>query len=321
MSEATIEQQRPPRENLLRVSESGVELRATEGEGEGSGRPVMAGHFAVFNQWTEINSYEGNFLEQFMPGSFKKTISENRDNMKPLFQHGYDYVVGDKPLGPIDELREDEDGVYYEVPLLDAPYVAEVLPGLEAGLYGASFRFRVIREEFDEEPGVSDDNPRGLPERKVKEVHVPEFGPVTFPAYEGASAGIRSLRASELAFAAAYDRMKKQDERQAHQLAARFATRDEHPGECTHPEGEVDPEDTSLCEDCRTKAAAKRDAEREGDEKRTDAPPDDSAEAEPHPESGRRGNEAGDIPLAGMKEAPPWRQDTRRVPPWHPQED
>jgi hypothetical protein len=32
-----------------------------------------------------------------------------------------------------------------------------------------------------------------MPERTLKEVRVPEFGPVTFPAYVDATAGVRSL--------------------------------------------------------------------------------------------------------------------------------
>jgi phage head maturation protease len=72
-----------------------------------------------------------------------------------LFQHGSDPQIGDKPLGPIDQLREDDTGAYYEVPLLEASYVRDnVLPGLKAGLYGASFRFRVVREEINDDPGV-----------------------------------------------------------------------------------------------------------------------------------------------------------------------
>lgn len=184
---------RPPRDNLFRAVMPGIELVRADGDGDSG--PVMVGHFSVFNQWTEINSlWEGNFLERFAPGAFRKTIREQRDRMRVLFQHGMDMQIGDKPLGPIRELREDDEGAYYEVPLLDAPYVRDdILPGLEAGLYGASFRFRVMREEIVDEPDPSDDNPKGLPERTVKEAEVREFGPVTFPAYAGASAGVRSL--------------------------------------------------------------------------------------------------------------------------------
>jgi Caudovirus prohead protease./Transcription factor WhiB. len=62
-----------------------------------------------------------------------------------------------------------------------------------AGLYGSSFRFTVGADNFDAKPGRSDYNPDGLPERTIREAKVAEFGPVTFPAYQGATAGVRSL--------------------------------------------------------------------------------------------------------------------------------
>lgn len=158
---------------------------------------TMFGHFAVFDEWTEINSmFEGHFLERVAPGAFRKTFRENRDAIKVLFQHGADPQIGDKPLGSIEELYEDERGAYYEVRLLDAAYVRDdLLPGLTAGVYGASFRFGVMREDFDQRPEISDYNPTGLPERTLKELRVPEFGPVTFPAYQSATAGVRNTEA------------------------------------------------------------------------------------------------------------------------------
>jgi HK97 family phage major capsid protein/HK97 family phage prohead protease len=184
---------RPPKDNVFRAVYPGLELRSEEQEG-GDERPILSGHFARFGEWTEIDSvWEGRFLERLDPGAFKKTITENRNGMRVLFQHGQDPQVGDKPLGPIRELREDEDGVYYEVPLLDTSYNRDLEPGLRAGLYGASFRFSVVKEEFDSKPKRSDYNPDGLPERTIKEARVMEFGPVTFPAYAGATAGVRSI--------------------------------------------------------------------------------------------------------------------------------
>lgn len=184
---------RPPRDGLVRALRPGIELRAAE-DAPASGMPTLAGHFSVFNEWTEINSmFEGHFLERVSPGAYKKTFKEQRDSMRCLFQHGMDPVVADKPLGPIDRLEEDGTGAAYEVPMLDTSYNRDLVPGLEAGLYGASFRFRVMREEYEEEPGASADNPNGLPQRTIKEAEVREFGPVTFPAYAGATAGVRSL--------------------------------------------------------------------------------------------------------------------------------
>lgn len=195
----------PPRDDLVRACYPGAELRGLSGfslDNEGHVRaaagdaPVMAGHFSVFNTWSEINSlFEGRFMEQFAPGAFKKTLSENRDGMRSIFQHGRDPQVGDKPLGPIDELKEDQTGPYFEVSLLEASYVRDlVLPGLRANLYGVSFRFRIMREEIVDEPEASAHNPNALPERTVKEVQVREFGPVTYPAYPTADIGVRSVR-------------------------------------------------------------------------------------------------------------------------------
>lgn len=180
----------PPRDDLVRAMPSSFEVRAAP---EG-GMPTMFGHFAVFNQWAEIDSYfEGSFLEQLAPGSFTKTFKENAKGIRSLFQHGRDPQVGDKPLGVIEVLREDDDGAYAEVRMLDTSYNRDIIPGIEAGQYGQSFRFRVMREEINEEPEVSDYNPKGLPERTIKEVHLMEFGPVTFPAYAGTDVGMRSL--------------------------------------------------------------------------------------------------------------------------------
>lgn len=179
----------PPRENLVRGIMPGMELRDTE-----DGMPTMVGHFAVFNEWTRIDSaWEGTFLERINPSAFDKTFAENRASMRVLFQHGKDPQIGDKPLGVIQNLGADERGAFYEVPLFDTAYNRELLPGLKAGAYGASFRFKVMREDFNRKPETSDFNPDGIPERTITEAKVMEFGPVTFPAYEGATAGVRSL--------------------------------------------------------------------------------------------------------------------------------
>lgn len=190
----------PPRENLVRglePLEQGLHLVRDAGDGDGGAvgdMPTMVGHFAVFDQWAEIDSvFEGHFLERIEPGAFAKTFRENRGRMRVLFQHGMDTIVGGKVLGAIDTLREDDDGAYYEVPLFDTSYNRDLIPALETNQYGASFRFTVMREEFNNKPKRSRHNPEGLPERTLKEVRVPEFGPVTFPAYEGATAGLRSL--------------------------------------------------------------------------------------------------------------------------------
>lgn len=180
-----------PREDLYRAARPGFEVRSAEEEG---GLPTLFGHLIRWNEWTEIHdAFEGSFMERFAPGAFAKSISENRDSIKALFQHGHDPTIGDKPLGSISELEEDDVGARYEVDLLDTDYVREIVPGLEAGVYGASFRFHAMREEIDDSPERSERNPDGIQERTVKEAKLFEFSPVTFPAYAGSTAGVRSL--------------------------------------------------------------------------------------------------------------------------------
>ena len=176
------------RANLVRALHAGYEIRD-----DGDADPTLFGHFAVFDRWTEINSwFEGHFLERIAPGAFRKTFRENRDRIRALFQHGQDPQVGDKPIGSIDELREDDEGAYYEVSLFRGlPDL--IMEGLRSKQYGASFRFEVMREEREEKPKASEHNPSGLAERTLKELRLFEFGPVTFPAYAEASAGVRSL--------------------------------------------------------------------------------------------------------------------------------
>ena len=112
----------------------------------------MVVRFSQFDTWYEIDSFwEGTFLERTVKGAFKQTIKEDRDQVKVLYDHGFDGQIGNKVLGPITDLREDDDSPVGEVPLFDTSYNRDLLPGLEAGVYGSSFRFRVTADKWDDE--------------------------------------------------------------------------------------------------------------------------------------------------------------------------
>jgi HK97 family phage prohead protease len=191
------EQNSPPRETLIRAVTPGLEYRAQADTDHDLG-PGYLGllkiRFSPVNEWTEINSmWEGHFLERFAPGAWRKTIRESAHKIRSLFQHGADPQIGDKPLGPFHRLEEDDEGGYAEVKLLDTTYNRDLLPGLQEGLYGASHRFSSIRMDKNERPERSDTNPDGIPEHTIVEARLFELGPVTFPAYDGATAGMRSM--------------------------------------------------------------------------------------------------------------------------------
>ena len=78
---------------------------------EGEGMPTMVGHFATFDQWYEVDSMlEGRFMERIDPSAFDKTIAANRSSMKVLYDHGQDPQIGNKILGPIEDLSTDATG-------------------------------------------------------------------------------------------------------------------------------------------------------------------------------------------------------------------
>lgn len=177
----------------------GLEARADSGQGDGKGQAstglgLLTVRFSPFNVWYEVNSWwEGNFLERTVRGAFSKTMDENRDTIRALFQHGYDPIIGSKPISPVDDLYEAADSAVLEGELFDTSWNRDLEPGLRAGVYGSSFRFRVIREEWNDEPGASDYNPKGIPERTLTEVRLFEAGPVTFGASPTATASLRSV--------------------------------------------------------------------------------------------------------------------------------
>jgi hypothetical protein len=169
-----------PRTDLIRMVKG--EIRS-----DGDGR-TLVGYAAMFNRATTINSWEGNFKETIAPGAFSRSLKNSGDKVKILFNHGMDPSIGDKPLGRATVIREDQKGLYVEVPLSRTSYNDDLIALLDDGaLDGMSFRFSV--------PSGGDtwEYPtKGLPTRTLTEVKLLELGPVTFPAYQATSAGVRS---------------------------------------------------------------------------------------------------------------------------------
>ncbi|MGW3346788.1 HK97 family phage prohead protease [Nonomuraea rubra] len=167
---------------------------AARADGDDGVMPTMFVEFSRFDSWYEIDSWwEGRFLERTIKGAFKRTINSlGPAGVKVLFNHGRDMQIHNKVLGVASVLEERDTSPYMEVPLLDTSYNRDLVPGLEAGAYGSSFMFEVIREDWNYEPGTSDHNPEGLPERTISEIRLFEAGPVTWPANPDATAGLRS---------------------------------------------------------------------------------------------------------------------------------
>lgn len=151
----------------------------------------FSGYAAVFRTPTVINSWEGHFIEQFEHGAFRDSLAKRSDRVKFFWDHGLDPSIGQKPIGTIKTLVEDERGLRVEATMLDRPYAQDIAEAIRAGaLDGMSFKFSVVRDDWDE----SGD----LPVRTVKQANLHEVSVVSFPAYEATQAGIRSVEAYEL---------------------------------------------------------------------------------------------------------------------------
>jgi HK97 family phage prohead protease len=170
-----------PKNNLCRAAS--FEMRADD-NGDGF---TLEGYGAVFDTATRIDSWEGRFDEVIAPGAFRKTISERTPVLQ--FDHGHDVATGSVPIGAIEELREDERGLFVRARLHDNARVEPIRQAIASGaIDGMSFRFRVTREEWDES---GDD----VAVRTIREVDLFELGPVVFPAYEATTVGVRSMLA------------------------------------------------------------------------------------------------------------------------------
>lgn len=204
--------------DVVRTLQLPVGLRADDpddGPVEDEGLGLMDVRFSVFDTWYEIDSWwEGRFLERTARGAFKRTIaahnkarSADAHQIITLFNHGMDFHIGDKILGSIESLSEESDSPLSVVRLFDTSFNRDLLPGLRAGVYGSSFMFRVVKDEWNNEPGASEHNPEGLPERTLKELRVFEAGPVTFPANPDATAGMRCTSGTD----AYYEQLTRRD--------------------------------------------------------------------------------------------------------------
>ncbi|WP_075833772.1 MULTISPECIES: HK97 family phage prohead protease [unclassified Rhodococcus (in: high G+C Gram-positive bacteria)] len=173
-----------------------VEFRSAAEPGDGL---TLEGYAAVFNQDTEISSWEGTFSERIAKGAFVKTLREKTPVMQ--FDHGHDPRTGTVPIGVYTELREDSHGLFVAGRLHDNDLVKPIRQAIASGaLTGMSFRFRVVKDEWTDEKGRKLDAEaaydrlyRGKEKlsRTIREVALSEAGPVVSPAYAGTSVGVR----------------------------------------------------------------------------------------------------------------------------------
>jgi HK97 family phage prohead protease len=202
----------PPREDVLR--EAPFALRAAE-SGEDSDGLTLDGYAAVFNRETIIDSWEGRFKEKISPGAMKKSFRENPPKIQ--FDHGRHPLIGSIPIASLRSISEDTDpelapegGAHVVGRLHDNWLIEPVRDAIASrSVDGMSFRFSVVRQKWYDATGKEIRDEEQLREelrrtwyedvpddqllvRYLKELKVPEVGPVVWPAYDETSVGVRS---------------------------------------------------------------------------------------------------------------------------------
>jgi hypothetical protein len=144
----------------------------------------MVGHAAVFNQETDIGGW---FREMILPGAFAESIGQ--DDVRALFNHSPDYVLGRNKAGTL-MLTEDEQGLRVEIDPPDTQFARDLSVSIERGdISQMSFAFEIKdSKDVDWERGG-----KGMLDlRKIKRAKLYDVSPVTFPAYEGTDIAMRS---------------------------------------------------------------------------------------------------------------------------------
>lgn len=165
-----------------------VEVKTRE-----DGSKMITGYGAVFynasDPGTQYELWPGCF-ERIDPRAFDSSLNDQKD-IRSLFNHDANQVLGRTTAGTM-RLSVDLKGLRYEVDVPDTQVGRDLVTSLERGdITGSSFMFSITSIE---RVAGKDGNPDL---RIIKDVDLYECGPVTFPAYESATAGVRSAGIEE----------------------------------------------------------------------------------------------------------------------------
>ena len=134
-----------------------IKLRSAE-----DGAQIMHGLIVPYSTWTEIHSSkEGHFLERFLPRSLARSLVEDRARIEVLFQHGMDPLVATSRLPRSPICATSRAARHMRRVCSMRPTCGQRAPGLEAGSFGTSGTFRVLKDELRQRPARSELQPEG----------------------------------------------------------------------------------------------------------------------------------------------------------------
>lgn len=159
-----------------------------------SDKRTIEGYASVYYDGTPETEYWlwSDCVERIAPGAFDRAIKE--DDCRALFNHDSNCVLG-RTTNKTLRLNSDKKGLRYEIDPPDTQLGRDVQELLKRGdVSGSSFGFEIRKVKWEEERDAEN---RTTYIRTITEAKLWDVGPVTYPAYEGASSGVRGNRSRD----------------------------------------------------------------------------------------------------------------------------
>lgn len=166
-------------------------------KGDEEGMPGISGlaavHYREGDQRTEYRIWD-DMAERIERGAFDSILRSNPD-VRLLVNHDDNLILGRTASGTL-RLEQDDEGLRYYGDPPNTTVGRDTVESIRRGdLDGSSFQFLLERGDAE----WVEDTQRGLLVRSIRNISgLYDVGPVTFPAYEGATVMMNSVGKSEI---------------------------------------------------------------------------------------------------------------------------
>ena len=158
-------------------------------ETRADGGKTLVGYAAVFYREGESGTeyrLGTDVVERIAPTAFTRALAEKHD-ARALFNHDPNMLLGRAAAGTL-RLSTDARGLKYTIDLPDTQPGKDVAASIARGdLSGSSFSFAINGKD-----GQRFEKGKDVDVRHIQDVDLFDVGPVTYPAYEATSVGLRS---------------------------------------------------------------------------------------------------------------------------------
>lgn len=179
----------PTERRYIDIKAAGVAIeQRTEGE-----PATIVGYAAVFYRASDPGTeykfagFWDDFTERIMPTAFDDALKS--DDVRALFNHDPNHILGRSTSGTL-KLTVDATGLRYEIAPPDTAMARDLVESIRRGdISGSSFSFIPEELQWREQKGPDD---KTIVIREVVRAKLFDVGPVTFPAYESTTTGVRA---------------------------------------------------------------------------------------------------------------------------------